>query len=161
MSQKNNDGGAGMGALFILVIIAATRIFIYAIAVFVSLGLTLIYLVALSGPLRLGKWYITPAEAKSFILRGVIGAATAPLLAVFVASIFGERIPSGAWIYIILGGYALASVGFDMLVQEEGGGQAVEYIPRQEDAALPPPASRPPQPPPFRFASWDDEENGR
>lgn len=163
MSSNNNNDSSGIAIVFGL-LAAAAYVLLIAAAVFVmvtTVVLTIIAIMAWNRPLRFHKWVITPAEARDFIKRGLVGAYVLPMLLAAGDLLFGWNINWNYLFYFMLGGYCAGSVGLEMLFgDEEREGPLFEYLPPQQDVLPPPPAraSLPaPKPEPFRFAEWDDE----
>lgn len=159
MSSKNDETTAVvmvfacLGAMAIM--LAA---FVFAVLAFLSLLLTFVALCAWSRPRRIGKFILEPEEARAFVYRGLAGSFLLPTFVAFCALLFGFNIQDSVWPYLFLGGYVAGSIGIEILMADQnGGGGAVDITPPQVPSA--PPRSLPrPEPEPFRFASWDDEE---
>lgn len=180
--SNNNDNG---GAILIIAIVVTMATFMVALAFVIltslSIALTGFCLSAWNKPIRLFGHTITPQQAREFVARGVLGAVLVPCFALFAYGFFGFRISSDYWLFLPLGGYAFGSlvIGYEI---EKARAEAA-----QQDAAMqallpPEQPTRPvrtieakpfithvsddeakpqPQPEPFRFATWDDEEELR
>ena len=131
-------------------------------------------------PLKFGWMHITPYEAKKFILRGLAGAFLLPAFALFAVAMTGAGIVPDAWLYLVLGGYVAGSLGMDWLESQyedlPSASPQMEVLPPQQQPPSLPAQKEPthpwgpsidvaeggkPEQPPFRFASWDDEEELR
>jgi hypothetical protein len=117
--------------------------------------LTVAALGAWNKPDRLGPLVIQPEDARAFIARGLIGAAST-LGLLYLAKLFGfEMVGRDMYPVAAIFGYALGSIGGyweDMKTRqqaEESATPTIEFLP---------PAPPPVQKPEFRFASWDDED---
>jgi hypothetical protein len=163
MSSNNNDNSGA--AMVIGLVVAAAYVMAMAFAiviVVITIVLTIAAFMAWNRPLRVGKVVITPAEARQFVWRGWIGSWGLPL-ALLLANIFlGWTINWNYLFYYILAGYCAGSIGIEMLFgDEQQQGPLVEYLPPEPQITPPPKQPELPAPPrePFRFASWNDEEN--
>lgn len=178
-NNNNNEGMAlAMGIALIGTVVVLMAALIFALIVFASFVLTIFCLMAWNQPFTLGKLHITPDEAREFVARGLLGMVLLPVFALFSAILFQFWIRPDFWPYLIVGGYALGSLGLEILLAEE---QPVQVMPAP--MALPPtingvaermpphgPAGSSPNAPsgsasqsrpdvpPFRYASWDDDE---
>ncbi|MDJ0387330.1 hypothetical protein QMO56_04310 [Roseomonas sp. E05] len=179
-SNNNSNEGAVLAMGFALVgfAILAMAAFIFALAVFVSFIFTIFCLLAWNQPFTLGKLHITPEEARRFVGRGLLGMVLVPVFALFCALLFQFWIKPDFWPYLIVGGYALGSIGVEIALAQD---QAVQVMPPQ--GAIPPTidgvaermpphgphgsspnapsggaSAQRPKEPPFRYASWDDDE---
>lgn len=161
-NQNDEKSMAIMAVAFIATIGLILFAFIFAILAFISLLLTGVCLAAWEKEVRIGSWVLTPDEAHLFVYRGLAGAVLVPLFALFVQGVYGVRINPDFWLYFVLGGYALGSLGIELMMQsnEEASQGAVEVMPPPLPSTTAKPRIMPPQPdaPPFRFARWDDEE---
>ncbi|MGZ2439390.1 hypothetical protein [Sinorhizobium medicae] len=163
MSSNNNDNSGAAMAIGVVVAAAYVMAIAFAVVIVVlAIVLTIIAFMAWNRPLRVGKMVITPAEARQFVWRGWIGFWALPF-ALALGNIFlGWPINWDYLFYYMLAGYCAGSIGIEMLFgDEERQGPLVEYLPPQPQ--IPPPPKQPelpaPRREPFRFASWDDEEN--
>lgn len=191
MSQQNNNS-AGMGLAVVATVLGLLALAFALVAAFITFVLTIICaLVWESGkPFRCGSLHITPDEARLFIVRGLAGAFLVPAFALFCVVVTATPIRDDAWLYLVLGGYIIGSLGMEWLDSQ---GEESPALPQVE--IVPPPAQLPPpaaeasregrvtyrrydSPEPrcpavekfdptlnpkreFRFASWDDEEEFR
>lgn len=154
MSSNNNNSDAA-GFAFVLAGLALFALLIYAVAAFMALVLTIVALFAWDKPLTLFGTTMAPQDARRFVYGGCIGAAVLPVFALFTSSFFGVVIAEWVWPHLFIGGYILgAYVGTDGLSDSQSTDAQTDVTP---SPALPPPAA-PAQPEPFRFASWNDEE---
>lgn len=187
MSQ-NNSGGGGIAVilffivfcyvaylLFLLALMAAFAA--YAVLLFCSLVLTALSLIAAYRGIGWLGIHVNAIHARLFLARGVAGAILAPAFVGFVSWYFGLPVERWLWPHIAFGGYALASTGIYFL-DSDGGAAFVEELVEMEApkyVQIAPPRRQieyysvhdnknreAPEPkPPFRFASWDDEEEMR
>ena len=162
MSNQNNDN-SGIAIAFAFIATAALFLaaVIFALATFAAVIFTIIALCAWEKPLTVFGQTIYPDEAQAFVKRGLLGMVLAPLFVLFCTVMFQTPIIDEAWVFIIVGGYTLASVGIEYLkVQaQQDGAAGATYMPPSPPASLPPPAAQPREP--FTFADWDDEERPR
>lgn len=155
MSSKNNDESAAIGMAFATLGLAA--LFFFALLAFLALAFTVLALLAWNTPLRLGSVVIKPEEARDFVGRGLIGMALAPTFWAFCCLLFGLPFDWDYLGYLLLGGYTLGSLVFELLAAEDEP-PAVHPAQTKTPALPAPPAQRTIEAEPFRFASWDDEE---
>jgi hypothetical protein len=163
MSSQNNDNSLAIAIGFIGAGVVILGIFIFAVAAFITFIFTILSLCAWNKPLRITKKLtIEPEEARAFVGRGLIGAFLLPAFVCFCILLFGLNVRPDAWNYIVIVGYIAGSLGVEIMMAEESAQQA-DSVPLQ----LPPPSVQPRQNvpsrndttrPPFRFASWNDEE---
>ena len=165
MSSNNNNEnyGAGLALAFVMAAIVLLVVVAYVVLSLAALVFTVLCFCAWERPIAIGSLTIEPHEAKAFVLRGVLGAIALPIVCACVAGMFEVRIQPDFWIHIIIAGYAIGSLGIALLMEQDAANTAthVEIIPPQQIPAPQAPAQPPRQPVPFRFASWDDEEEGR
>lgn len=165
--SSNNDNGAATGMAVVVGVLACIGLFIYALLLFVSFVLTILCIVAWNNPLRLGKLTIEPHEARAFVGRGVLGLGLVPAFAVFCGAVFDVPIDPEFWPHLFVGGYALGSLGVEIMMAEdepramtpawrEEPQRPVEILPPQKRAAV-----RDDPGESVRFASWDDEDEMR
>lgn len=175
--QNDKDNGAMLG--FALIITMATFLFafVFVIITFLSIIMTGVCILAWNKPVTLFGQTITPQEAHEFVARGLLGAALAPCFALFASGLFGFQIRQDYWVFIVLGGYALGSLvieyhmekakaeaaqqaaAMQALLPPEQPSQPVRTIDAR--ASIAPVSEKQAQPEPFRFATWDDEEELR
>lgn len=163
---SNNNSGEAMGFAIVVAIIGIAGLFMYALLAFVALLLTLVAFCAWTKPRKIFGSVLTPAEAHAFVGRGILGAALLPAFAVFCEVAFDIRIEDQYWPHLILGGYALGSLGLTMMLEDgkpapenfEGLTIPGEVVSPQQTAAPTPGPWSKPEPSAFHFASWDDEE---
>lgn len=171
MSANNNDnhgvavfiGIIGAGFMFLFA-------FIFAAAAFFSLCMTFLCLLAWNQPRRFFGQILTPEEAREFVGRGLIGAVVLPVFVLFASVLFRVQVVHDFWIYFVLGGYTGGSLSLGFASEDA---PATPELIDYQRAALPDAArsertidaeyeavqSSPVQP--FRFATWDDEEELR
>jgi hypothetical protein len=163
MSSRNNDEVNGM--MFAIALIGAIIVFmaavVYAMAAFAAIVLTLFAIAAWNEPLTLNGNTLQPEEARIFVLRGVVGAVFCPVFLAFCDVLFAMHVNWSLWPHFVLGGYTAGSVGFMIFCEntEEPQNNAQVILPPAPRLPEPPRTIyTPPEPKPFRFASWDDEE---
>jgi hypothetical protein len=160
MSSNNNENSAIAGAIALVVAgIYLLAIFALMALIFVSLVLTILCFFAWNSPVTLGKWTLEPDEARGFVYRGLAGACLLPAFVVFLGVFFGVQINDDYALHTVLIGYALGSIGIDILVALNSSEAAPPHqtiIPPSQRLA--PPQEETPPRVPFRFASWDDED---
>lgn len=165
MSQNNDNSGAAMGIAFVLAGLPCIALVIFAVLAFLALVLTIVAICAWNNPVRLFGQTLYPSEARAFVGRGLVGTFLLPAFIVFCEVMFEVRFPWDIYgQYVLMGGYTLGSVGIEIMMAEEGGTSSTVEI--YDPPAAPP--SRLPEPPralpgpeskePFRYASWDDED---
>ncbi|MET3414357.1 hypothetical protein [Methylobacterium sp. 1030] len=171
MSANNNDNH-GM-AVFIGIIGAGFMFlfaFIFAAAAFFSLCMTLLCLLAWNKPRKFFGQILTPEEAREFVGRGLIGAVVLPVFVLFASVLFRVQVVHDFWIYFVLGGYTggSLSLGFagddtdtpqELIKSQHTTSIGAAHPERTIDAEYEDVSSSPAQP--FRFATWDDEEELR
>jgi hypothetical protein len=160
--NKNSEEATGLAILFVLGAFFAIGVWIF-LAVVTAI-MSLIALVACFHPLRIGGEVISRKDGYFFLLRGVIGWFAFPFIVLSIAPMFDIGIERDWIVYIMMTGYMIGSTGMEYVLYKMSEGA-------QQEAAAPvqtysPPPSRslpspPGQPEPFRYASWDDEEEGR
>lgn len=163
MSSNNDEKSAViMVVAFIGAVMMAIAIFIMALLAFAAFVLTILSIFAWNRPLRLGRIVITPEEARGFVYRGIAGALLVPAFLAFMTLLFDLNIEWSYLLHFMLAGYVGGSIGLEILFAQEEpqGGGPVHYHPAPP--AIPAPTRQtmlaPPEAPPFRYASWDDEE---
>lgn len=168
MSSRNDNGIMELSLVLGFVggfgIILAYVIFwaVIAGAIALSASLTIIALCAWNKPLHIGGEVIQPHEAREFVYDGLIGSCLAVILA-FAGSFFFEYSFTRSNFFPSLAvGYVVASI-LASLARHSGDQSETEESenlpaipPKQEAEILPPPQSQP-----FKYASWDDEEELR
>lgn len=158
-SQNNQSNGAGaaMG-----IVAAGMLVFFYVFVIVIcilSFVCTILSLIAWFRPLKLGRWGVTPTEARWFIYGGIIGAYLFPMFAEFFLLLIELSIPVKYWDYANVVGYILGSFAGTLIyeeIKEPEPPARLEIEPTYIKRTPPPPA-----PKPFEFASWDDEEESR
>lgn len=159
MSQNDNNSSANNAVGMGLALIAVLMLVAFYLLMFVAFVLSIICFFAWNKPVRIGKHVLMPEEARSFVKRGLAGAFLFPAFIIFLEVFFGIRVNGDYLMHIVMGGYMLGSVGYEMFI---GGGNdeqvpAQTIIPPNQQIAPPPSPPAPPRPP-FRFASWNDED---
>lgn len=167
-NNSNDNSGLAIGIAFIggfAIIFAAI---LFALLAFVSLIFTAMAIVAWNKPLVIGKFRLEPEEARRFVYRGLAGMIFLPAFVMFCAVVFNVYIVDQAWGYLLIAGYAAGSLGIEILTAQDQPAQAQDagnmiILPPQPSEEKPRsqrPLPRQPQEP-FRYASWDDEEENR
>lgn len=178
MSQQKDEMA---GLVFVVAAIGAAIYFVFiAMAVMMALFaivFTILCLFAWNDTLYLGSETLEPEEARAFIYRGLFGAAAAPILT-FLVWLFLDRHAFGWEVYALSAaiGYVFGSVGIEIFAAMDemetisaGPDTKAETVsispgpaasPSQQPALPPAQIKTLPAPPakPFRYASWDDEE---
>ncbi|MCJ8510721.1 hypothetical protein MUU53_23060 [Rhizobium lemnae] len=160
--SSNNNNGAGMAVAFAIAMLGIVGIFIFALLAFVAFVLTALAIFAWNSPLTLGKWTLHPHEARAFVTRGILGAFLVPAFLLFVNVFLNIHIEWNYLSYMLVGGYTLGSIGIEIIMADEQTVSAppvTTYIsPTPQLPASPKQAPQSMETEPFRFASWDDEE---
>jgi len=176
MANNNDNSGAAAAIGFVAAGAMIAGAFVFAVLTFASIVLTVVCFTAWNKPIQFCGETLTPDEARAFVRRGLIGAWLVSLFAIFASVLFGIKIRPDWVIYLPIGGYALGSVVVTFHLEKAKAEAA------QSEAAMQ--AMLPPQPvrtaqtieplpsdyavyqrqaerEPFRFATWDDEEELR
>lgn len=161
----NNDSNNSTGAAMVLALCAFLAIGFWIVAAIITAILTLIAIVGCFCPIRLGSDVIQPKEARWFLFRGTIGWFAFPAVIIYAAPHLDIRIQQDWIIYMAMTGYMIGSTGVEYFLLKAGAYDQPEiYAPVQAHSA-PPAPSLPALPSqseePFRYASWDDEEELR
>lgn len=161
--HRQNDQASVIYTVIALVIGAmiVAALFLFAIAAFTALLLTVLSLIAWNRPLNLGVITIEPPVARAIVYSGLAGAVTGPLFVLFCTYLFDFTIEPEAWPYVLIGGYTGGFLTLVSFANEHAG----DSVPARDDSPAPPPKAitPPPQAPkapsrPFDFADWDDNE---
>jgi hypothetical protein len=157
MSQNNNNDAA-FGVGLVVAVIAVMAYVAFALIAFLTFILTLLCFAAWSSPITIGKWTLTPVEARTFVWRGVFGACALTSFCLFVELFFRVGINWDALPVILAAGYIGGSLGVEWLMaQDETQTPVQPQLPTVQEIQ-PPRKALPPRREPFEFASWDDEE---
>lgn len=164
--SNRNDEVTGLAMIFAFIAMAFYIVILafLGFVVIMCIVLTVLSLFAWNKPVHIGRYTIEPEEARAFIKRGLWGAAIAPALTLVGWMFTPEPIVWGVFPFMALIGYVLGSIGLEWLFQQIG----VYDEPAPSDtstnsvssAAQQTALPAPPQEP-FRYASWDDEEERR
>ena len=168
MNQNNSEVNS---AIFGIALVLTVLYFIFAV-VAVLLGmacfvLTCLAIVAwINGGMTIGNDYLSPDEARNFILRGIGFAILVPIFWALLMAFIGEQ-NSASLEWLMLSGYVFGSAGIEILnameesEKQESNSQIILPPLPEPDHELPPVV--PPMQPrkPFGYASWDDEELNR
>lgn len=166
-SNNNNDNSAGTGIAVVVGILAMMAIFVFAFFAFLAFLLTIFCIFAWNKPRTIGKWTLEPHEARGFVLRGIAGMWLLPMFVAFCDVVFSIGV---VWDYLphMMGvGYVAGSVGIEILTADSNAAPAqTEIIPQSQQITYQPGNSQPSvsqqrEPEPFKYASWDDEEEFR
>lgn len=160
--NKNSDYTAGLAIVFVLAAFFAIGVWIFLAVV--TAFLSLIALAACFHPLRIGGEVISRKDGYFFLLRGVIGWFAFPFIVISVAPMFDIGIEHDWIVYIMMTGYMIGSTGIEYLLFKMSEGAEQETAAPVQTYSPPPSrslSSPPNQPEPFRYASWDDEEETR
>lgn len=164
MSQRNDETSA---LVMVIAIAYAAFVFIalalFALMCFLSFICTLMAILAWEKPLHLGKIVVTPEEAQNFVYRGICGAIIVPLFAVFADVIFKLGVNWDYLLQITVAGYVFGSIGLEFLLADDGEQSEPDAVKTIDVEPVEPRIVSPqePQPEPFRFASWNDEDELR
>ena len=123
--SSRNDETSGMGAAVGIVggAMFMMFMFLFAVAAFLSLCLTVVCIFAWDKPIKLGNYTLQPREARAFLCGGVAGMWLLPIFAVFSSLLFQFAIANYAWSYLFIGGYVVGSFGASWFV----GGRLFAY----------------------------------
>jgi hypothetical protein len=157
-NNNNNDNSAGAALGFAFAAVAMLALMLYVVAVFAALVFTILALFAWNKPRRFFGNVIQPHEARAFVRNGLIGFWLFPTFVAFAQILLEFQIEPEYWSHMFLLGYTLGSVGVECL-KPDNADSAVHGVvvdePRPTNVIAPQPA-RPSIP--FRYATWDDEE---
>ena len=157
--SSNNKSDESAGLAIIMGGAAVVAMFLFMLAAFVALALTVVYIFALDRPYKIGKFDVTPQEAKAFILGGLAGVVILPLFVAFIGAFSSSSIDWSFLPHILLAGYTLGSFGTVIAITKMAEEQTPEATPEHPAVTKNVERGLPPTPPaPFQFASWDDEE---
>ena len=168
MSNKNDEGsGASIGILFVIALIG----YAFLIAIIIAVICFILFVIGLSlrAWINGGVWfqgeYISEEAGRAFIVRGLISCFLAPLFFVVGRHLTGGSTSLEHWHIIMACGFVCGSFGGEALDAFFDPGEAPppvravqEVLPPLENHNDNPTRSARPAPPPFKFASWDDEE---
>lgn len=153
MSSKNDDN-SGMAAVMMVGVMIA--VILFAVLAFAAAIMTVLCFIAWNRPLWIGGWELSPEEARAFIFRGIIGAILAPTFVAFCDIVIELQANWDYWPYFVGVGYTIGSIGI-YLLSDDDEPDPVDITPPRIPTA-PPRALPRPDAEPFRYASWDDEE---
>lgn len=157
MSSNNNGSEVGMAVALVGMTVAVLGVFIFALVSFLVLLLTILALASWNNRLYIGEIAPHPDDARAFVYSGLAGMILLPLFVVFCQLLIGLQFDNQYWIYVFVSGYDLGAIIF-LLVPDDFD-QAVttnRQLPattNQNTEIIPPAQSIP-----FKYASWDDEE---
>lgn len=176
MANNNDNSGAAVAIGFIGAGMLIAGAFVFAVLAFASLVLTLVCFTAWNKPIQFCGETLTPEDARAFVRRGLIGACLVPAFAFFASVLFAVPIRADWVIYLPIGGYALGSVVVTYHLEKAKAEAAQSAAAmqallspqpvRQTQTIEPLPAEyaehrRQTEREPYRFATWDDEEELR
>lgn len=159
--SNNNSSDSSMALAFGMAIVAFIGFGIMMLACFLSLVLTVLALFAWNKPRRYGNTTVYPEDARALVLRGLFFAAMSPLFYAIIVLVLGEHFDWQVFDWTILGGYVFGTGGI-MILEDDDTPQVmpVYSAPPAPPPVLPPTQLALPLPAePFRYASWDDEED--
>jgi len=163
-NNKSESSDVAMAIGLVAASLMILAVVVLAVAAFVALALTIWCIAAWNRPVAFAGNTLEPAEARAYVARGLLGAALVPAFVGFCQLVFGVKVE---WAYLplfMLTGYTLGSLGIAYFQSQVTKMQAPELTPpapRQIDRKSPQPAQRSEDAEPFRFATWDDEEDRR
>lgn len=161
MSSRNNETDGAIFTISIALTVAFIMFaLIYALLLFGALLLTIWAVCAWNDPVTVFGQTMEPHEARAFIGRGILGAVALPVFVAFCAVLFKLDVKDAYWVHFMLGGYAVGSLGIEILIAQEKEKRAaqVEFLPPPINVTPPTPTVVRQQPAqPFTFATWDDE----
>lgn len=166
-SRNNLEGALLFGVLSIVIFVVQFLFAVFAtIALLLTAALSVVSILAIvnNGTTFMDET-VTPHEGKMFFVRGFVGMIALPVFLGIVFAILGEQIPfTSQWIW--LAGFVLGSTGVEYLIyqeqQEKAKAQGAVVLPPLPDYEPSKPVTPTVEPvKPFRFASWEDEEQGR
>lgn len=177
MSNNNDNSGAIMVFALVGTLAVFMFAFICAVVTFISVILTGVCLSAWNKPVMFFGQTITPQEAREFVTRGLMGAVLVPCFTLFASGLFGFQVRPDYWLFFPLGGYAFGSLVIGYHIEKakaEAAQQAAAMqalLPPEQPArvvrtidarpSIAPVSEEQARPQPFRFATWDDEEELR
>jgi hypothetical protein len=157
--SNNNDNSGSAAIAFVFGGLIFMGLFLYALAAFFALVLTIVSICAWHKPRRFLGHIIYPHEAHAFVRNGIAGTFLLPAFVTFAEILFKFQIDPDYWPHVLIAGYTLGSIGISAMQDED------EPAPPPMREVNPPSYVMPPQarmelppPEPFRFAQWDDEE---
>lgn len=160
MDSKQNEN---LGLAIVIVALGFIGMFVFALLAFLAIILTLVAFYSWNKPRKFGSVTIEPKDAREFVFGGIAGAFLVGVFVQFAAALWDLQIDwDQVGGYIVFGGYIIGSF-LPSLAQANEQQAPPEDVPVPFQR-LPPPAPEQPERPerdPFRFASWDDEEEGR
>jgi hypothetical protein len=161
MSNNNENNDAAVGVAAVLACVGFAFAILFALFIFVSLALTIPCLLAWNKPKEFGRFKFYPYNARAYVERGYLGGCLAPIFAWFASTMFNVPLNDEYLVWIVLGGYALGSLGFELFWSDEEANipPAPAQVPppqASQQSALPAPQAHVQTE--FKFATWDDEE---
>jgi hypothetical protein len=118
MAQSKGEDELADTVGFLAVIAMILVVIAYFVLVLLSLVISIWALFAWNKPRTIWGHTMLPHEARTFIYRGLGGAALLPIVTFLVSLWTGGQIESGLWVRIVLGGYGLGSVALTLLEEE-------------------------------------------
>ncbi|EIZ82373.1 hypothetical protein WYO_5012 [Methylobacterium sp. GXF4] len=164
---KSNEFAFTLALIGAALYVIAALIFTFAL--FASLCLTVLCLFAWNKPLRLFGNVLTPEEAREFVGRGLLALVLIPSFVLFASIVLQIPMSDEVWPYLIFGSYTVGSLSlaFDESNDDDDLSQLQVLKGSDIEPAQPAPDTEyqitpeKPASPPFRFATWDDEEELR
>lgn len=189
MSNNQNSNDSDNGAIMLISLVGAVMgamagLIILASA-FLCFILTIMSLVSLWSPFTFGnKVLLWPHQARNFLTIGFFGMIGIPAFAIFSALLTGQAhlITYDSLKMLMLIGWVGASMSYIFFADHDNAPEMIEMRREAEFYNPPPPMKEvnppafdgdvpeikfrgtlpaPKKPEPFRFASWDDEEEFR
>ncbi|MGO4134636.1 hypothetical protein ACEQ6A_08755 [Rhizobium brockwellii] len=150
-NDNNTELAMGLAALTFI------GIFFFALLIIVTFVLTLVAFYCWNEPRKFGKTTITPRLARGFVYGGLAGAVLLPVSFALADIFFNLRLDwDSLAIYFVVGGYIAGAFIVDDILDE---GEAVqEIVVPMQSLPQQPNTPTPRSDQPYRFASWDDEE---
>jgi len=162
MSSRDNDSGAAAAVGLVIAGFFILFVIFYIIAAVAALICTIIAILAWRHPVTIMGVTTHPEEAKAFLKGGLFGTWFAMMCVNFARFILDMQLNPEYVPHLFIGGYIIGAFGGRWVLEQ------VQLQRQAELDASPPqlPAVQPrslprAEPEPFRFASWDDEEELR
>ncbi len=155
---SNNNNSESMSIAVVIAVITFIGLFLYALAAFFAVVLTIVALSAWNKSLTLFGHTIHPHEARAFVRNGFVGMFMVPLFVVFAQALLEFQINEEYWPHVFIIGYALGCLGITAMLENAPPAPPMRDVnPRELAHQLAPPDEMP-RADPFRFADWDDED---
>lgn len=147
-----------MLAVIVFVVVAVCSVF-----AFIAFAWSTVCFIAWRRPLRVGKIFLHPDDARAFVTRGVFGGIAFPLFLLGASILWEFSIDWEFLPHFFVAGYTAFSAGLEYLFHKR---RDIPYVypDLMPQMQIMPPQQRTPllsAPTASRFATWDDEEAGR